>query len=571
MGPSNGIVLNGTGSSGAFAVTGDGASDPANTTRGNTTAKSGGGTITLGSGGTIQNTTGSGVLLTNTNNVSLTSMNITGAGGAAVNSGNNGITANTVGGLTLDNVKITGSTGNSGLRGTIANLTLQHADIDGNGTAVNTEVNDNWNVRLDNLTGTCAVSNSLFFNSREDIFTITNNGSSNLTLTVTNSEFRDTDLGTAPAVGDAAFQMLASGSAVTTLTATGCTFKNARLTGFHYTGNNTASGTVKVMNSVFGGTAAGGDAANQNGVDIDIDHQGQGTTLNFEVSGNTTRQGFRANDSTSINIFLAGLSTATSQMIGTVKNNTVGIAGTANSGSDLGNGIALDCTGAGTMTATVTGNTVNQVRANSGNVFDAGTSQTAKLNLKLRSNTFNGNPAQLNPQYGIHINAGTGTPGETNQLCIDMGQNSVTMPASAIASIDLDSFPGTTTNLVGYTGAANNGTQIQNFFGSNPGTTPPGANTVTIPATLYTAAGGTTQGAVAPCTTFVFPTAPSGGGATHNLPLFFSQGGVDGWVKFNKTKKKKKKKPFVSLRSMLKSSRVSVDRSRDSAGSPIHL
>jgi hypothetical protein len=254
-------------------------------------------------------------------------MNITNAGGASVNTGNNGITANTVNGLTLDNVKITGSTGNSGLRGTIANLSLQHTDIDGNGTAVNTEVNDNWNVRLDNLTGTSSVLNSLFFNSREDVFTITNNGSSNLNLTITNSEFRDTDVGTSPAVGDATFQMLASGSAVTTLTATGSTFKNARLTGFHYSGNNTTSGTVKVMNSVFGGTTAGGDAAKQNGVDIDIDHQGQGTTLNFEVSGNTTRQGLRATSSNSINIFLAGLSTSGSVLSGKVINNTVGSGG----------------------------------------------------------------------------------------------------------------------------------------------------------------------------------------------------------------------------------------------------
>jgi VCBS repeat-containing protein len=497
-GATNGIVLNATGANG-LTVTGDGASDPANTTKGNTTAKSGGGTITLGSGGTIQNTTGSGVLLTNANSVSLTSMNITNAGGASVNTGNEGIDVTTVNGLTLDNVKVTGSTGNSGLRGTLSNLTMQHVDIDGNGTAVNTEVNDNWNVRLDNLTGTCAVTNSLFFNSREDIFTITNNGSSTLTLTVTNSEFRDTDVGTSPAVGDATFQMLASGSAVTTLTATGSIFTNARLTGFHYSGNNTSSGTVKVMNSTFGGAST-----DQNGVDIDIDHQGQGTTLNFEVSGNTTRQGARATSSNSINIFLAGLSTATSLMSGTVKNNIVGNAGVANSGSGLGAGIALDCTGAGTMTATVTGNTVNQVKAFSGNVFDAGTSQTSKLNLKLRSNTFNGNPAQANPQYGIHINAGTGTPGETNQLCIDIGANTVSMPASAIATIDLDSFPGTTTNLFNYSGATNNAAQIQSFFSTN--------NTLSGPAPLATLAGGTVQGTLAACATFP--------------PLLFAEGGI---------------------------------------------
>jgi uncharacterized repeat protein (TIGR01451 family) len=491
-GGANGIRL--TNTTGSFTITGDGASDPANTTRGRTTAKQGGGIITLGSGGTILNTTAPGVALSNAANVTLRNLSLTGNAGG-LNSGADGINAASLSGLTLDNVLVTGHLGNDGFQGSgLSALNVQHTDMHTNGKTAGAEGTDNWDVHLDNLTGTCTMLNSLFFDSREEICTITNGGSSNVNLTVTNSEFRDTDVGTAPAVGDAAFQLLASGSAVTTLTATGSTFSNARLTGFHYTGNNTTSGTVKVMNSTFGGVSS-----DQNGVDIDIDHQGQGTTLNFEVSGNTTRQGVRATTSNSINIFLAGLSTATSQMIGTVKNNIVGNAGQANSGSGLGAGIALDCTGAGTMTATVTGNTVTQVEANSGNVFDLGLSQTAKANLKIRNNTFNGNPAQVNPQYGLHINVGTGTPGEVNTLCMDMGANSVTMPASAIASVDLDVFPGGNANLIGYGGAANNVGQITTFLGTPN-------NTVATPAANYTAAGGSTQAAVAPCSTFVFPT-----------------------------------------------------------------
>ncbi|HSB63289.1 MAG TPA: putative Ig domain-containing protein [Thermoanaerobaculia bacterium] len=484
----NGISL--TNTTGSFTVTGDGASDPADTTRGRTTAKQGGGSITLGSGGTIQNTTGPAISLTTATNVTLRNVSLTGNAGG-VNSGADGIHAQSVTGLTLDNVLVIGHLGNDGLFGSgVSGLALQHVDIHSNAKTAGVDALDIWNVRLDNLTGTSTAANSLFFDSLEDIFTISNNNST-LTMTVTNSEFRDTSLAGS---GNTAFAMIASGSSVTTITATGSTFKNAKTTGFQYAGNNTSSGTVKVMNSIFGGTAAGGDAANQNGVDVDIAHQGAGTTLNFEVSGNTMRQGFRANDSTSINIFLGGLSTAGTQMIGTVKNNVVGIAGTANSGSDLGAGIALDTTGAGTLTASVTGNSVNQVRANSGNVFDAGIAGTSKLDLFLHNNVFNGNPAQVNPQYGLHINNGTGTPGETSQLCLDMGANTVTMPASAIASIDLDAFGGTTSNLVGYAGAANNAAQIQAFFTS--------VNTSTTPATLATLAGGTVQGSAGCGVTF---------------------------------------------------------------------
>jgi hypothetical protein len=181
-------------------------------------------------------------------------------------------------------------------------------------------------------------------------------------------------------------------------------------------------------------------------------------------------------------------------MRGTVTNNSVGLVGTANSGSDVGAGIGLDSTGAGTLTATVTGNNVNEVRAFSSNVFDSGLSESARTNLRLRNNTFRGTPGQVNPQYGVHLNAGAGLGGETAQLCMDMGANTVVMPASAIASVALDSFDTTTTTLVGYTGLASDTTQIQNFLGSSGATTPPGVNTTTTPATLYTDAGGTTMG-----------------------------------------------------------------------------
>lgn len=495
-GAASGIILNTTGASGGLTVTGDGTSDPANTTRGRTTAKLGGGTVTLGSGGTIAANTAAGISLNSTSNVVLRNMSLTGNSGG-VNSGADGIHATTVGGLTLDNVLVTGIPGNDGLSGSgVSNLNLLHTDIHSNAKTAGVDALDIWNVRLDNLTGTCAVTNSLFFDSLEDIFTVTNTGSAVLNMTITNSEFRDTSFAGA---GNTAFAMIASGvtNAVTTLTATGSTFKNAKTTGFQYAGNSTSSGTISVTNNVFGGTPGGGDAANQNGVDVDIAHQGAGTTLNFDVSNNTMRQGFRANDSTSINIFLGGLSTATTQLVGSVKNNIVGIAATANSGSDLGAGIAIDATGAGTVSATVTGNNVNQVRANSGNVFDAGMSQTAKLNLRIRNNIFNGNPAQVNPQYGIHVNVGTGTPGETGVLCMDMSANSTTMPVSAIAGVDLDSFPGTNANLIGYAGAANNAGQIQAFLQST--------NTTVVPAALYTPAGGSTQAAVPPCSTFSFP------------------------------------------------------------------
>jgi len=486
-GGTNGIRLSNT--SGSFTVTGDGASDPADTTRGRTTAKQGGGTITLGSGGTINNTTGPAVSLSNTTNVTLRNSALTGNSGG-VNSGADGVNASSSSGLTLDNVLVTGHLGNDGVSGSaVSGLSLMHTDVHTNATTAGTEALDIWNVRLNNLTGTSTVTNSLCFDSRENIFFITNSGTSNLTLTVTNSEFRNTSATTAGNVG---FGIVASGSAVTNVTATGSTFSNVRTTGFQYAGNNTSSGTVNVRNSVF----------EQNGVDVDIAHQGTGTTLNYEVSGNTMRQTFKANSSVSVNIFLGGLSTATSVMSGTVKNNVIGNVLVPNSGSDLGAGIQINPSGAGTLTASVTGNNVTQVRGSSSSVFVDIINDTAKHNLFIHSNTFAGNPAEPFGVAGLEMDNGTGTPGENGSFCLDMASNIVTMSATSFASVYLANFSGTT-NVVGYTGATNDETQLGNFFGDSPVTTPPGINTLTSPAPAVFVIGGTVQGSGA-CSV-VFP------------------------------------------------------------------
>jgi hypothetical protein len=477
-GGTNGIRLSNT--SGSFTVTGDGASDPANTTRGRTTAKQGGGTITLGSGGTINNTSGPAVSLSNTTNVTLRNSSLTGNSGG-VNSGADGVNASSSSGLTLDNVLVTGHLGNDGVScSAVSGLSLLHTDVHTNATTAGTEALDIWNVRLDNLTGTSAVTNSLCFDSRENIFFIMNSGTSNLTLTVTNSEFRDTS---ATSAGNVGFGITASGSAVTNVTATGSTFSNVRTTGFQYAGNNTSSGTVNVRNSVF----------EQNGVDVDIAHQGAGTTLNYEVSGNTMRQTFKANSSVSVNIFLGGLSTATSVMSGTVKNNVIGNTLVPNSGSDLGAGIQINPSGAGTLTASVTGNNVTQVRGSSSSVFVDIINDTAKHNLFIHSNTFAGNPAEPFGVAGLEMDNGTGTPGENGIFCLDMASNTVTMSATSFASVYLANFSGTT-NVVGYTGTTDDETQLGNFFGDSPVSTPPGVNTLTSPPPTVFVIGGTVQG-----------------------------------------------------------------------------
>lgn len=250
-GGTNGIIWNNSAAqNGTFTVTGDGASDPMNTTRGQTTAKNGGGTITTTAGGTIKNASDAGVLLNNAGTVSLTSMVIQ-------NNGGDGVTASNVsGGLTLDNVKISGHAANYGLTGaTIANLRLQHTEVSDNATSASviTATPHIWNVGLTSLRGTAAFANSRFSNSYENVVGIAQQGTDTVTLNVTNSQF-DT------ATTNETFNLNAISNANTTVSITGSTITGAKTTGFQYAGNDDSYGSVTVDTTAF----------EQNGVELTL-------------------------------------------------------------------------------------------------------------------------------------------------------------------------------------------------------------------------------------------------------------------------------------------------------------
>jgi hypothetical protein len=107
-GGTNGLRVQDT--NGALEVVGDGASDPANTTRGRTTARLGGGTIVLGSGGTLTGASQVAANLNNATNITLRNMTMQ-------SNATGGVNATSTAGLTLDNVLISGHANNPGLMG----------------------------------------------------------------------------------------------------------------------------------------------------------------------------------------------------------------------------------------------------------------------------------------------------------------------------------------------------------------------------------------------------------------------------------------------------------------------
>jgi len=497
-GAASGIILNNY--TGSFTVTGDGASDPNNTTRGNTTAKSGGGTITLGSGGTIQAGTGAGIVLGNgTGAVSITSMNIVSpaAGSQTVDNGNNGITAGSVASLTLDNVKISGFTGNSGLRGTgVANLKFQHVEISGNGTDAGTETNDDWNVRLDDLSGNCGSptsgcgwNNSLLFGSRENIVGL-KQGITNTTvsagLTITNCEVRDTTTLASPANDGMLISTL--NGAVTNLTITGSTLKNVGGAGFEYAGNDNASGTINVRNCAFEGDL----------LDVKLAGGGGGPdtpkTTNFDISGNIERQltGNPAS-STAIVVLQGGASIAGQAMVGTIKNNTIGNAAVSGSGSHAGDGIDVHATGAGTITLTVTGNTVQEILGDS--FFVEADSGSGRLNLAAHGNRFSTSPPILPRSSvfsmdtagtaldGLHLVGGSSSS-DTATLCVDMLLNTLNGDAAHTgAELDAFSTSSSAISLVGMNAANNDNAALIGGYVSS-------VNTVVTPPPIVTIGAG---------------------------------------------------------------------------------
>jgi uncharacterized repeat protein (TIGR01451 family) len=498
-GGAHGIAL--TSTTGSFDVEGDGQSDPTNTTRGRTTAKNGGGTLTLGSGGTIQSATGAGVVLSSATNVTLRNTVIQN-NGSGVKTGFDGITATNGSALTLDNTVISGQSGNNGLHATgLSGLTFEHCEVHDNatnsGVAGGTEA---WNVRLDEVTGTVAVANSKLSNSYARVMGTQNHNSTSMTLTVTNSLF---DGGAAINNGSALLAE-AYDSASLTLSFTGSTANNGRNgEGVDANYNNSSTGSFTVKNSSFDNNGV------DNGGGADINVASTKGNVTFDIENNTTRANTTVpaggNAGTSIGADLAGTANAASVLQGKILNNTVGNAAVAESASTAGAGIAVQGN-AGIMTVNISNNTVNQSGSEGIAIIASGVSAalTATINA-----TVTGNSAMVsnnvNAADGLGIAAGGG--GFPDTVCANVSGN-VKFDASnnvnAIGGVNAEVLGGATMSLQGYGGAANNSSQIITFLNGT-------ATTVNPTSNVLITAGSTIKAAPSNCAT---------------PPLLLARGGV---------------------------------------------
>ena len=334
----NGILLANTGS-GGFQVTGDGASDPDNTTRGRTTAGLSG-TIGMTSGGTITGKSGAAIHLTNTGAIILRNM-------AVQNNSSDGIEAHTVAGMTLDNVLITGHADYRGLYATAVNdLAIQHSQIGSNATTAAAGMADRWNVDLQNATGTASITNSRLFDTLENGLHALNTSGS-LNLTVSNTTVQDV-------TGGNAVGIYPQGTSNVT-----AAFQNDSIVNASARGISVGSGVGS--SAVVNYTVNNSHFVDQF-VSIEAAH-GSSATFTFNITNNTTRTSVPSSaQAININRLGTGAFGAPGLFTGTISGNTIGVAGVANSGSDVGDGINVESNGSGGITrVAVLNNTIREV------------------------------------------------------------------------------------------------------------------------------------------------------------------------------------------------------------------
>ena len=404
-GPTNGILLNNTGS-GGLTVAGDGSAN---------------------SGGTIQKTTGDAISLTSASNINLTRVRIINNLGSGIN-------------------------GNS-----ITNFNIDNSTIDTNGDDA---AADEAGIRFTNLAGTSTWTNIVVAHGIEDNARIINTTATLTQLTIMGSTFRDTPT-VSPGNNGLLLQSGVNAGDNGSITAdiTTSSFLRNRANGLQVVTNSAGSVNVEVGN---GGAGSGGTFTDNN-IGANIAHNSSGT-LPFKVNNASFSTPGLVGAASPINLNLGGSATG-SGFQGTVANNTItnnnsltgpGIRIVSNGAGTMtvqvnNNNISavaaqgiqvLARDGSSTINATILSNTVNLTNAGSldGIRVDAGATgtDTTKICADIRLN----NSTTIAGQFGARVRqrfASTtftlegyaGTPTDDAAVATFLNNNNTLSPAAS--------------------------------------------------------------------------------------------------------------------------------------------
>ncbi|MFL5756287.1 MAG: beta strand repeat-containing protein, partial [Chloroflexota bacterium] len=347
-GTADGIILDTTGSSGGLTVTGDGSNTSVG---GNST----GGTISGKSGSDGSTSSGIGIYLNSTKNVVLRRMTINGT------NQNYGIRAFAVSNFTMEYSTIGGTDG-----------TTASIDNYGEGSAYF------GNATNSGITGTGTFTNDSISGGRGRNLSIVNGGpASSLALAVKGSTFSAIQN-----FGDGGddFDVEARTSGSTINVTFGGTNAGELNTLTNAVGNSTsfAAQAGTTMDVQFKNNTISNDNANNiiGGSSVILQAAG---SMTYVISGNSMRD---ANGSA----IALGKQSSGTLLSGRVTNNTIGVAGTTDSGSKTGNGIFVSASGTGTVSTTITNNQIHQIRGNA-HVYADNTGGSYTANFTIQGNT----------------------------------------------------------------------------------------------------------------------------------------------------------------------------------------
>jgi hypothetical protein len=388
-----GIILDTTGSSGGLIVTGNSSGFCGGAVSGSPPAQTTAPQSADCTGGTIQHKTGAdntsagvGVYLNNTANVSLTRMQFNDFDNFAIRGTN-------VTGFTLSNTNINGVNGNN----------------DGQDEAA---------IRFTNLLGTASISNSTVEGAVEtNIRVINDTGPALNALQITSSTIRNNSTITG---GDGIFARAQSGATMV-VKVTGCVLYGHRddhiQTDAENSGNLTTVITGNTLTS--NGTIGAPPQASTLGGQITISGGAafSSSTSTFNVSNNTITGAKPAPITIGVT---STTSTASGLLSGTINNNILGQAGSANSGSSSSDGISVIVNGAATINAAITNNQIRQF--NNIGIQLIKRDGSGNLNATVTGNTI-AEPVAPNALQGILVTSGatSGPPADSGTVCVDIG------------------------------------------------------------------------------------------------------------------------------------------------------
>ena len=201
------------------------------------------------------------------------------------------------------------------------------------------------------LTGSGGISSSTVRGSAENNITIANTNGNLTAFNVTNSQIATPNFTT----GDDGFLFLNNGSAQMTVSITQSAFTDNKGDHFQAASSASATGllTVTFSNNTLLTTTANDPNVIGGGITL---NPGGPASMTFLVSNNTIQQAF----DDAINVNHDPSSTSAGVLNGTISNNVIGTAAAVDSGSESSNTITVASKGAGPTTVAVTGNTIRQ-------------------------------------------------------------------------------------------------------------------------------------------------------------------------------------------------------------------